>query len=171
MSEPTQTCPYCNWPFTPTEKHTLERVLPYCSLGCRRLSVEKHVAFEERHVELTEFMEREAGLAVAGYKESVDSLADLPDEWREKLASFLWHLVRLPAGVREHVCLLFQGLTYAEIGRVKGVTKQAAHKATVDAATKCDTIANYTGLGRGHTESASQMLMFETPSNEGEATR
>jgi hypothetical protein len=120
-------------------------------------------------VSVREFMEHEAGLAVAGYKESVDSLADLPDEWREKLASFLWHLVRLPAGVREHVCLLFQGLTYAEIGRVKGVTKQAAHKATVDAATKCDTIANYTGLGRGHTESASQMLMFETPSNEGEA--
>lgn len=30
-----RTCPYCGWPFKPTERHRTERVLPFCSHGCR----------------------------------------------------------------------------------------------------------------------------------------
>lgn len=35
----TGTCPYCGWTFAITKRHEGERVLPYCSHGCR-LAVE-----------------------------------------------------------------------------------------------------------------------------------
>lgn len=33
--EAQQVCPYCDWTFTVTRRHVSERVLPYCSHGCR----------------------------------------------------------------------------------------------------------------------------------------
>jgi hypothetical protein len=34
-------CPYCEWTFTITRRHRAERVLPYCSHGCRLAGIDE----------------------------------------------------------------------------------------------------------------------------------
>ncbi len=144
----TRLCGYCGWPFEVTPRHRSERVVPYCSLGCRRLSEEKHVAYEAKHIEITEQLEREMAEARARRADLADALADLPDGVAERLKEFFFGWLRLPQHMRDVMALRFCGLSYSDIGEMHGVSTQAAHKAAVGAATHNPIIDAATGLAR-----------------------
>lgn len=150
MTETVETmlCHYCGWPFAVTARHRAEKVVPYCSLGCRRLSEERHVAYEAKHIEMTELLEREMAEAVERQADISAALVDLPEGVADRLREFLRGWLRLPAHTRDVLALRFTGMSYSDAARRIGVTVQAVHKAAVEAATRNAVIDAATGLAK-----------------------
>lgn len=136
----TMLCHYCGWPFAVTPRHRAEKVVPYCSLGCRRLSEERHVAHEAKKIQLVEDLGDIVEHAQAQYASSTASLADLPEEYKAKLLDFLDSLIGLTPAELQTVLLTFQGKTPSEIARLKDVSAQAAHKAVRSAERKMEAL-------------------------------
>ena len=158
------TCPYCGWHFTATARHASEKVLPYCSLGCRRLSEEKHVVYEAKHVEIVETLEREMAEARAAQADISAALADLPEGVAGRLREFFWGWCRLSAPARDVLALKFAGLSYAEIGRMRETSTQAAHKLVAEAACGNAVVRTFSGLpapDEGGTVADGQLNFFE----------
>jgi hypothetical protein len=142
----THICPYCGWVYAATPRHMNEKVFPYCSLGCRRLSEEKHVVYEAKHIEITDQLEREMAEARAAQADISDALADLPAGVAERLQAFFWGWCRLTAHARDVLAMRFSGLSYADIGRLRGTSTQAAHKLVAEAAAANPVIRAFSGL-------------------------
>ena len=141
-------CPYCSWEFTPTARHESEKVLPYCSLGCRRLSMERHVAFEEKHLAIVKEHEAELARAVAAQadieREGIAVLDELPGGLADRLREFLRGWSRLPMMERESLARKLCGLSYATQGRMQKVSTQAVHKLVMKAADRNEICLLYT---------------------------
>lgn len=137
-------CPYCGWPFVVTSRHRSERVLPYCSHGCSIACVEKHVAFEERHIEFKE--EITAGELPADYVADLAPLADLPSTMEDKMRAFFVEWTRLPERTRECIALRLRGIPFWTIAELQGISTQAAHKAAKKAAMRSPVIKAALGM-------------------------
>jgi endogenous inhibitor of DNA gyrase (YacG/DUF329 family) len=158
-----KTCPYCGWTFNPTARHASEKVLPYCSLGCRRLSEEKHVVYEAKHVEIVETLEREMAEARAAQADMSEALADLPEGVAERLREFFWGWCRLSPPARDVLALRFAGLSYADAGRVRGTSTQAAHKLVAEAAGSNSVVRTFAGRAEPESDTGAtgQLNFFE----------
>jgi len=164
-------CPYCSWEFTPTARHESEKVLPYCSLGCRRLSMERHVAFEEKHLAIIKEHEAELARAVAAQgdieREGIAVLDDLPGDLADRLREFLRGWCRLPSVTRDVLALRLCGMSYATVGRLRGTSVQAAHKVVAEAAVGNGVVRGFAGLPAAE---AAELPLFEGVGVESTAT-
>lgn len=140
----TKVCNYCGWVFKITPRHRSERVLPYCSHGCRIACEERHVAFEERHCELKE--EIISSELPADFAPDLDTVADLSPEVTDKLREFFRQWVRLSEDTRECVASRLSGARYWTIGELRGISKQAAHKSAIKAARRDPVLAKALNL-------------------------
>lgn len=140
----TNKCPYCGWTFEVTARHRSEKVFPYCSHGCSIACVEKHVAFEERHIEFKE--EITAGEMPPEYVADLSPLADLPENLEDRLRAFFVEWTRLPERTRECIALRLRGIPFWTIGELQGISTQAAHKAAKKAARRSPVIKAALGM-------------------------
>jgi DNA-directed RNA polymerase specialized sigma24 family protein len=118
----TKTCPYCGWEFTPTTRHRAERVLPYCSHGCRLACASEPSHHGASHVSIDAAGEIEA-----------HATEDQPQSMAlAQVEHMAWVLIQLAPRERDVVLYRLRDWPYSEIGAALGVTLQAAEQCLAD---------------------------------------